>query len=212
MKKNLIYTALFCFSFLLVNCQQKVSAEVVSKPQSATNTTVAQIEQNFPDNYFQQVETDEVLTEAKIQKLFSNGFSNATQKPGKLSEILGVKSEFFRCEECKNGEYESWTLKDANLITVSMNDGLEYFSLQYTGKNEIKGLPEQLAFNGTTAEEAKYKFSRNNASIYQETAIVDDLTSRAFSVVTFDKNNQYIKLEFDTGTLTKIIVSNKEFQ
>ena len=134
MKINLIYTVLFSFSFLLVSCQQKVSADAVSQPQTAANATVAQIEQYLPDNYFQQVETNEVLTEAKLQKLFSNGFSGATAKPEEVSDILGVSSEFFLCEECKNSDYQSWTLKDANLITVSMNSGLEYYSIQYTGQ------------------------------------------------------------------------------
>lgn len=210
MKKTIKYL-LFFFCIFTFSCKQKNNIDVANQPTPAVNASIAGSEQNLPDNINSNVNQDVKIDAAKLKSLFRENFL-VFPSNDEITNILGVSLESLSCENCSNGKLYSWNLDQFNLINVSMTDGLQYYSLEYFGKDKIKGLPDGLIFNETTAEEAKYKFTNSNAQIYQESVSVNQDISRAVTVITFEKENKFIKLNFGNEFLTKVLVSNKEIQ
>lgn len=210
MKKTIKYLFFF-FCIFTFSCKQKNNIDVANQPIPAVNASIAGSEQNLPDNINSNINKDVKFNAEKLKSLFREKFS-VFPSNDEITSALGVYPESLSCENCSNGNFYSWNLDQFNLINVSMTDGLQYYSLEYFGKDKIQGLPEGLIFNETTAEEAKYKFTNSNAQIYQESVTVNQSMSRAITVVTFEKESKFIKLNFGNEFLTKIIVSNKEIQ
>lgn len=128
-----------------------------------------------------------------------------------FTKLLKTDPSQPECKDCKNGKYSNWDFDDFNMIYAHMNDGQEYYAIQYYGNDMVSGLPYGLVFNDSSPSEAKQKFARYNAQLYQTTVNTDENTSRALTVVTFKMNSSFVRLEFGNEYLTRLVISNKEF-
>lgn len=151
-------------------------------------------------------------TSKKLQALFGKKqFITLPAASDTFTKLLQLQPNELECESCKGGKYSSWDIDEVfNLIYAKMNDGLEYYALQYYGDQKVSGLPYGLVFNESSASECKSKFARYNAQLYQTTVEVDANTSSALTVVTFKMDNRFVRLEFGNQYLTRLLVSNKE--
>ncbi len=128
-----------------------------------------------------------------------------------FTKLLQTDPSELECKDCKNGKYSSWDFDDFNMIYANMNDGREYYAIQYYGSDSVSGLPYGLVFNESSPSECKQKFARYNAKLYQTTVDTDENASSALTVVTFKMNSSFVRLEFGNQYLTRLVISNKEF-
>lgn len=128
-----------------------------------------------------------------------------------FTKLLKVDPTQPECKDCKNEKYSNWDFDDFNMIYASMNNGMEYYAIQYYGSDMVSGLPHGLVFNDSSPSECKQKFARYNAKLYQTTVDTDEMTSTALTVVTFKMNSSFVRLEFGNEYLSRLVISNKEF-
>ncbi|MBP2616363.1 hypothetical protein [Chryseobacterium jejuense] len=183
------------------------AAEPTEEQMAAAEAqAVAQMEELDNRKLIQQT------TSKKLQALFSKKqFITLPTTADTFTKLLQIQPSEPECETCKGGKYSSWDIDEVfNLIYAKMNDGEEYYALQYYGDQKVSGLPYGLVFNESSASECKAKFARYNAQLYQTTVEVDANTSSALTVVTFKMDNRFVRLEFGNQYLTRLLVSNKE--
>lgn len=201
--------------FLLTYKKPKSSAQATA--DAAAEPTEAQIATAEAQAVAQMEELDnrrliEKTTSKKLQALFNKKqFITLPATADTFTKALQIQPSELECENCKDGKYSSWDIDEVfNLIYAKMNDGLEYYALQYYGDQKVSGLPYGLVFNESSASECKTKFARYNAQLYQTTVEVDANTSSAVTVVSFKMDNRFVRLEFGNQYLTRLLVSNKE--
>lgn len=183
------------------------AAEPTEEQMAAAEAqAVAQMEELDNRKLIQQT------TSKKLQALFSKKqFITLPTTADTFTKLLQIQPSELECETCKGGKYSSWDIDEVfNLIYAKMNDGEEYYALQYYGDQKVSGLPYGLVFNESSASECKTKFARYKAQLYQTTVDVDANTSSALTVVTFKMDNRFVRLEFGNQYLTRLLVSNKE--
>ena len=165
-----------------------------------------------PTADFEKRNAIQKTTSKKLQSLFSKKqFIPLPTTPETITKLLQIQPNELECKDCKNGKYASWDIDEVfNLILTKLNDGQEYYALQYYGDKKVAGLPYGLVFNESSPTECKSKFARYNAQLYQTTVDTDENSSRALTVVTFKMNTSFIRLEFGNDYLTRLVVSNKE--
>lgn len=151
-------------------------------------------------------------TSGKLQALFSKKeFISLPTSSDAITKLLQIQPREIECGDCKNGKYSSWDIDEVfNLIYTRMNDGQEYYALQYYDDQKVGGLPYGLVFNESSPTECKKKFARYNAQLYQTTVDTDANSSSVLTVVTFKMNTNFVRLEFGNQYLSRIVVSNKE--
>lgn len=148
----------------------------------------------------------------KLQNLFSKKqFIALPAASDTFTKLLQVKPTQLECKDCKNEKYFNWDFDDFNMIYAHMNEGQEYYAIQYYGEDMVSGLPYGLVFNGSSPSECKQKFARYNAQLYQTTVDIDENSAKALTVVTFKMNSSFVRLEFGNEYLTRLVISNKEF-
>lgn len=154
----------------------------------------------------------EKTTSKKLQGLFSKKqFISLPTTADTFTKLLQIQPSEPECETCKGGKYSSWDIEEVfNMIYAKMNDGEEYYALQYYGDKKVSGLPYGLIFNESSPTECQTKFARYNAQLYQTTVDTDENSSKALTVVTFKMNTNFVRLEFGNQYLTRLVVSNKE--
>ncbi|WP_265129836.1 hypothetical protein [Chryseobacterium oranimense] len=151
-------------------------------------------------------------TSKYLQNLFSKKqFIALPATSAVFTKLLQTDPSELECKDCKNGKYSSWDFDDFNMIYANMNDGREYYAIQYYGSDMVSGLPYGLVFNDSSPSECKQKFARYNAKLYQTTVDTDEMTSSALTVVAFKMNSSFVRLEFGNQYLTRLVISNKEF-
>jgi hypothetical protein len=163
------------------------------------------------------VPVDEMISKKKtvskkLQSLFNKKqFIVLPAASATFTKLLQTSPSELECKDCKGGKYSNWDFEDFNMIYASMNDGREYYAIQYYGTEMVSGLPYGLVFNDSSPSECKQKFARYNAQLYQTTVDTDENSSRALTVVTFKINSSFVRLEFGNQYLTRLVISNKEF-
>ncbi|WP_419494112.1 hypothetical protein [Chryseobacterium bernardetii] len=201
--------------FLLTYNKQKSSewatADDSAEPSEA-QIAVAEAQAAAQMEEFDNRKLIHQTTSKKLQSLFSKKqFITLPTTADTFTNLLQIQPSELECENCKSGKYASWDIEEVfNLIYARMNDGEEYYALQYYGDKKVSGLPYGLVFNESTASECKTKFARYNAQLYQTTVEADANTSSTLTVVTFKMNNSFVRLEFGNQYLTRLLVSNKE--
>ncbi|WP_123942332.1 hypothetical protein [Chryseobacterium sp. G0186] len=190
------------------------SAQAVADDAAPTSDQVAEAEAQA-EAQMAEIEARnsvEKTTSKKLQNLFSKKqFISLPTTADTFTKILQIQPSELECETCKGGKYSSWDIEEVfNLIYANMNDGEEYYALQYYGDKKVAGLPYGLIFNESSPTECKAQFARYNAQLYQTTVETDENSSRALTVVTFKMNKSFVRLEFGNQYLTRLVVSNKE--
>ncbi|REC79585.1 hypothetical protein DRF60_03980 [Chryseobacterium elymi] len=148
----------------------------------------------------------------KLQSLFAKKqFISLPATSDTFTKLLQVSPSQLECKDCKGETYSNWDFDDFNMIYAQMNNGGEYYAIQYYGSDSISGLPYGLVFNDSSPSECKQKFARYNAQLYQITVDTDENSSKALTVVTFKMNSSFVRLEFGNEYLTRLVISNKEF-
>ncbi|AZA84857.1 hypothetical protein C1637_18930 [Chryseobacterium lactis] len=197
--------------FLLNYKEPKVS-EALAAAIGATDAAAAEAMATAQVTDFETRNSVEKVTSKKLQSLFSKKeFISLPTISEKFTKLLQIQSSEQECEDCKKGKYSSWDFDDFNMIYTQMNDGKEYYALQYYGDQKVSGLPYGLVFNDSSPTECKTKFARYNAQLYQTTVDTDESSSKALTVVTFKISTSFVRLEFGNGYLTRLVISNKEF-
>lgn len=197
--------------FLLTYKKPKSSASAAAEP-AEMEIAAAEAQAVAPMEELENRKLIKQTTSKKLQALFSKKqFITLPAAADTFTKLLQIQPSELECENCKGGKYASWDIDEVfNLIYAKMNDGLEYYALQYYGDQKVSGLPYGLVFNESSASECKAKFARYNAQLYQTTAEVNANTSSALTVVTFKMDNRFVRLEFGNQYLTRLLVSNKE--
>lgn len=150
------------------------------------------------------------IVSKKLQNLFGKQLISIPTSPAFFTKSLNTVPTEKECADCENEIYYNYDFEDFNLIYAKMNEGTEFYALQYYGEAKVKGFPYDLVFNDSTAEECKIKFARYNAQLYQTTINIDENSDTALMVVDFKKDKMYVRLEFANQYLSRIKVSNKE--
>ncbi|QDP85341.1 hypothetical protein FNJ88_07100 [Chryseobacterium sp. SNU WT5] len=150
------------------------------------------------------------IVSKKLQNLFGKQLIPIPTSPAVFTKSLNTVPTEKECADCENRIYYNYDFEDFNVIYAKMNDGTEFYALQYYGDVKVKGFPYDLVFNDSTAEECKIKFARYNAQLYQTTINIDENSDTALMVVDFKKDKMYVRLEFANQYLSRIKVSNKE--
>ncbi|SHL93510.1 hypothetical protein SAMN05444407_107267 [Chryseobacterium contaminans] len=201
----------FLLTYKKTKSSARATADAAAEPTevdiaAAEAQAVAQMEELDNRKLIQQT------TSKKLQTLFGKKqFITLPTTADTFTKLLQIQPSELECESCKGGKYSSWDIDEVfNLIYAKMNDGLEYYALQYYGDQKVSGLPYGLVFNESSASECKTRFARYNAQLYQTTVEVDANTSSALTVVSFKMDNRFIRLEFGNQYLTRLFVSNKE--
>ncbi|WP_435524737.1 hypothetical protein [Chryseobacterium indoltheticum] len=153
------------------------------------------------------------MTSKYLQNLFAKKqFVSLPTNSDQITKLLKTDPSEMDCETCKNGKYSNWDFENFNMIYANMNDGEEYYAIQYYGNDAVSGLPLWFWFLMTVRpSECKTKFARYNAQLYQTTVDVDANTAKALTVVTFKMNSTFVRLEFGNEYLSRLVISNKEF-
>ncbi|MFZ4929860.1 hypothetical protein [Chryseobacterium sp. Mn2064] len=161
---------------------------------------------------FEKRNAIEKVASKKLQNLFNKKqFIPLPTTRDVITKLLQIQPNELECKDCKNGTYASWDIDEVfNLILTKLNDGQEYYALQYYGDKKVAGLPYGLVFNESSPSECKAKFAKYNAQLYQTTVDTGESSSTALTVVTFKINTSFIRLEFGNDFLTRIFVSNKD--
>ncbi|MDN3691856.1 hypothetical protein QWZ06_06110 [Chryseobacterium tructae] len=201
----------------LLNYKKPKSSSAWATADAAAEPTEAQIAAAEAQATAQMAELEnrrliQKTTSKKLQALFSKKqFITLPTTADTFTKSLQIQSKEMECNDCKDGKYSNWDIDEVfNLIYAKMNDGQEYYALQYYGDKKVSGLPYGLVFNESSPSECKAKFARYNAQLYQTTVDVDANTATALTVVTFKMNNSFVRLEFGNQYLTRLLVSNKE--
>lgn len=150
------------------------------------------------------------IVSKKLQNLFGKQLIPIPTSPAIFTKSLNTVFTEKECADCENKIYYNYDFEDFNLIYAKMNEGTEFYALQYYGDVRVKGLPYDLVFNDSTAEECKIKFARYNPQLYQTTVNIDENSDTALMVVDFKKDKMYVRLEFVNQYFSRIKVSNKE--
>lgn len=190
--------------------KSKLADDMVAADAAQAAAADAQAEAQIAD--IQARNSIQKTTSKKLQNLFSKKqWISVPTSSDAITKLLQIQPNEKECGDCKNGKYSSWDIDEVfNLIHAKMNDGQEYYALQYYDDKKVAGLPYGLVFNESTPAECKTKFARYNAKLYQTTAEADENTSRALTVVTFKMNANFVRLEFANEYLSRLVVSNKE--
>ncbi|SDJ29971.1 hypothetical protein [Chryseobacterium jejuense] len=194
-------------NFSSVQATADAAAEPTEEQMAAAEAqATAQMEELDNRRLIQQT------TSKKLQALFGKKqLITLPTTADTFTKLLEIQPSEPECETCKGGKYSSWDIDEVfNLIYAKMNDGEEYYALQYYGDQKVAGLPYGLVFNESSASECKTKFARYKAQLYQTTVDVDANTSSALTVVTFKMDNRFVRLEFGNQYLTRLLVSNRE--
>ncbi len=79
-------------------------------------------------------------TSKKLQSLFSKKqFITLPTTADTFTNLLQIQPSELECENCKSGKYASWDIEEVfNLIYARMNDGEEYYALQYYGDKKFR--------------------------------------------------------------------------
>ena len=161
---------------------------------------------------FEAKQAQKKVTSKYLQNLFAKKqFISLPTNSDQITKLLKTDQSEMDCETCKNGKYSNWDFESFNMIYANMNDGEEYYAIQYYGDDAVSGLPYGLVFNDSSPSECKTKFARYNAQLYQTTVDVDANTAKALTVVTFKMNSTFVRLEFGNEYLSRIVISNQEF-
>lgn len=199
--------------FLLHHKESKKSAD--SEAMSAIDAAAIATAEAQAEAAMTGIQTGNSIqktTSKKLQNLFSKKqFIALPTSSDAITKFLQIQPREVECGDCKNGKYSSWDIDEVfNLIYARMNDGQEYYALQYYDDKKVAGLPYGLVFNESSPTECKAKFARYNAQLYQTTVDTDANSSSALTVVTFKMNTSFVRLEFGNEYLSRIVVSNKE--
>ncbi|WP_162926070.1 hypothetical protein [Chryseobacterium aurantiacum] len=197
--------------FLLNQKESKtLSAQAVADAAAPASDQMAEAEAQIAE--IENRRTIEKTTSQKLQGLFGKKqFISLPTTADTFTKFLQIQPTEPECENCKGGKYSSWDIEEVfNLIYAKMNDGEEYYALQYYGDKKVSGLPYGLVFNESSPTECQTKFARYKAQLYQTTVETDENTSKALTVVTFKMNTNFVRLEFGNQYLTRLVVSNKE--
>lgn len=200
----------------LLNAQIKEKSEglVEAEDPNFDEETVARInaETDAQIASFEAKQAQKKITSKSLQSLFSKKqFITFPTSANQITKLLKTDSSEMDCETCKNGKYSNWDFESFNMIYANMNDGAEYYAIQYYGNDAVSGLSYGLVFNDSSPSECKTKFARYNAQLYQTTVDVDENTAKALTVVTFKMNSTFVRLEFGNEYLSRLVISNKEF-
>jgi hypothetical protein len=197
--------------FLLNYKNTESSRELESSDSSAIDTG-AEAQATTEIASFETKNAKKKTVSKKLQSLvIKKQFITLPATSDVFTKLLQVKPTQLECKDCKDGKYSNWDFDDFNMIHANMNDGGEYYAIQYYGNDIVSGLPYGLLFNGSSASECKQKFARYNAQLYQTTVDTDESSSKALTVVTFKVNSTFVRLEFGNEYLTRVMISNKEF-
>ncbi|MGU3376046.1 hypothetical protein [Chryseobacterium sp. M5A1_1a] len=201
--------------FLLNNKESKTSsAQAVAEAAAPTSDQMeaAEVQAEAQMAEIEARNSLEKTSSKKLQNLFSKKqFISLPTTADAFTKLLQIQPSELECETCKGGKYSSWDIEEVfNLIYAKMNDGEEYYALQYYGDKKVSGLPYGLIFNESSPTECQSKFARYNAQLYQTTVDTDENSSKALTVVTFKINTNFVRLEFGNQYLTRLVVSNKE--
>lgn len=199
--------------FLLHYKESKTSAASGAMgPVDVVDAAAAQVQAEAAIADIQTRNSIKKTTSGKLQALFSKKeFISLPTSSDAITKLLQIQPREIECGDCKNGKYSSWDIDEVfNLIYTRMNDGQEYYALQYYDDKKVGGLPYGLVFNESSPTECKKKFARYNAQLYQTTVETDANSSSALTVVSFKMNTNFVRLEFGNEYLRRIVVSNKE--
>lgn len=201
----------------LLHYKKPKSSSAHATADAAAEPTAEQIEAAEASAMVQMVEFETrrkipKTASKKLQALFSKKqLITLPTTADTFTKLLQIQPTEPECKDCKGGKYSNWDIEDVfNLIYAKMNDGQEYYALQYYGDKKVSGLPYGLIFNESSPSECKAKFARYNAQLYQTAVEADANTSTALTVVTFKMNGSFIRLEFGNEYLTRVLVSNKQ--
>lgn len=200
------FMVFLCIAFTL-GCAQNRAKDVAKDYVGENYTAVATSE---PENQTQAVNQKKV-TNPYFQLIFpKKQLLNLPTSATEISKLLRTDANELDCDACENGKNASWDFDGFNMIYYRLTSGEEAYAIQYYGNDAVAGLPYNLVFNESTAEECYYRLKKYNASIYQTTQEVDAMTSSAISVVSFKVNGLFVNLEFGNGFLSRMVVSNKK--
>ena len=179
-----------------------IDAETVAMMNAQADEQIAAVEAK---------QSQKKMTSKYLQNIFAKKqFISLPTSTDQLTKLLKTDPSEMDCETCKNGKYSNWDFESFNMIYATMNDGTEYYAIQYYGNDAVSGLPFGLIFNDSSPSECKTKFARYNAQLYHTSVNQTEATAEVITVVTFKMNSTFVRLEFGNEYLTRVVVSNKE--
>ena len=198
----------FLSTVFTLGCAQN-KAKDVAKDYAGENYTV--VTTSEPENENQAVVSQKKVTSPYFHLLFpKKELLRLPTSATEISKLLRTDAKELDCDACENGKNASWDFDGFNMIYYRLTSGEEAYAIQYYGNDAVAGLPHDLVFNESTAEECYYKLKKYNARLYRTTVEVDAMTSQAVSVVSFKVNGMFVNLEFGNGFLSRMVVSNKQ--
>lgn len=211
MGKKLIYPFVIVVMFL-ISCSFSDASNSTKNEEETIDTAftnaVEQIEAPIEDK------KRKTITSSTLQSLFPKGLIKLPSSFENFSKILNTTPRTIENANCIDNVFYSWDFEnDFNLIHMKMTNNLEMYSIKYFGEDNVKGLPFDLVFNESEANEVKHRLSKFNASIYNSSSEEANNTSVSFLVVEFQKDGLFVQLEFDPkyNKLKTVKIANQNF-